>query len=48
MEQRKRVQESYKSAIRELKKKSQYEGPDYEVSYSEFFNTQWTQWQKYA
>lgn len=31
MEQRKRIEESYKSAITELKKKSHYGGPDYEV-----------------
>lgn len=36
MEQRRRVEESYKSAITELKKKSHYGGPDYEVSQSDF------------
>ncbi|KAI5088225.1 collagen type IV alpha-3-binding protein isoform 1, partial [Silurus meridionalis] len=44
MEQRKRVEESYKSAIRELKKKSHYGGPDYEegpnslINEDEFFD----------
>ncbi|KAG7318492.1 hypothetical protein KOW79_018247 [Hemibagrus wyckioides] len=44
MEQRKRIEESYKSAITELKKKSHYGGPDYEegpnslINEDEFFD----------
>lgn len=36
MQQRRKVEESYKSAITELKKKSHYGGPDYEVSQIHF------------
>lgn len=32
MEKRRRVEEAYKSALSELKKKSHFGGPDYEVS----------------
>lgn len=31
MEKRRRIEESYKSALNELKKKSHFGGPDYEV-----------------
>lgn len=31
LEKRKRVEDAYKSAVNELKKKSHYGGPDYEA-----------------
>lgn len=34
MEKRRRIEEGYKSALNELKKKSHFGGPDYEVRYS--------------
>lgn len=35
-DQRRRVEESFKSALTELQKKSHYGGPDYEVSQTDF------------
>lgn len=37
MEKRRRIEESYKSALNELKKKSHFGGPDYEVKCFGFF-----------
>lgn len=34
MEKRRRIEEGYKSALNELKKKSHFGGPDYEVKLS--------------
>lgn len=36
MEKRRRIEEGYKSALNELKKKSHFGGPDYEVRYSSY------------
>lgn len=38
MEKRRRIEESYKSALNELKKKSHFGGPDYEVKSYTWWN----------
>lgn len=39
MEKRRRIEEGYKSALNELKKKSHFGGPDYEVKISDILLT---------
>lgn len=38
MEKRRRIEEGYKSALNELKKKSHFGGPDYEVVFVKLKN----------
>lgn len=38
MEKRRRIEEGYKSALNELKKKSHFGGPDYEVVFVKLVN----------
>lgn len=38
LEKRRRVEDAYKSAVSELKKKSHYGGPDYEVKRLDYWS----------
>lgn len=41
MEKRRRIEEGYKSALNDMKKKSHLRGPDYEVKYIFTHNAAW-------